>query len=156
MDCHDVRNVGIKTMLKLTKEFYKSLPLAMVVILTSLLSAPRTAGANVNVKDKDGNTPLHNAVRAGHKGIVDFLIAHGADAGMQDKKGRTVLNLAEQTRGRAEIVELLRKHAAKKLASGWQRLTGFSRHLGISARLSKDTLLPPPPSPSNRIGPRSS
>ena len=45
--------------------------------------------------------------------MVKFLIAQGADAGIKDK-GRTVLNLAEQTRDRTEIVEILRKHAANK------------------------------------------
>jgi ankyrin repeat protein len=70
-------------------------------------------GGDMSGKNADGNSPLHNAVRV-DKAIVEFLIAHGADASIQDNKGRTALNLAEQTRGRAEIAELLSKHSDKK------------------------------------------
>jgi len=37
------------------------------------------AGADVNVKDKVGGTPLHRAAYKGHKEIVELLIDNGAD-----------------------------------------------------------------------------
>ena len=37
------------------------------------------AGANVNVKDEHGNTPLLEAARNGHDDVVRALLAAGAD-----------------------------------------------------------------------------
>ena len=71
-------------------------------------------GAGVNAKDGRGDTPLHKAVSKGHKAMVELLIARGADSNIQNTKGRTVLILAEQTPDRADIADILRKHAVKK------------------------------------------
>jgi ankyrin repeat protein len=35
-------------------------------------------GAEVNVKNKNGQTPLNNATRIGHKEIMELLIENGA------------------------------------------------------------------------------
>ena len=35
-------------------------------------------GADVNAKDKHGNTPLHKATLRGNKDIVELLRKHGA------------------------------------------------------------------------------
>jgi ankyrin repeat protein len=57
-------------------------------------------------------TPLHIAV-FGHNEIVELLIAKGANVNARDEFGRTPLFYA-QKQGRTKIVELLRKHGAKK------------------------------------------
>ncbi len=57
-------------------------------------------------------TPLHSAV-FGHNEIVKLLIAKGANVNARDEFGRTPLFYA-QHQGRTKIVELLRKHGAKK------------------------------------------
>lgn len=78
-------------------------------------------GANVNVSDKDGNTPLHLATRYGKykkifkeknerwklmkkydlesDGMVELLIKSGANADVPNNEGQTVLNWAA-SRGR--------------------------------------------------------
>ena len=43
-----------------------------------------TNGADVNAKDMFGKTPLHYAARSGQKEIVELLIAKGADMNVKD------------------------------------------------------------------------
>jgi cytohesin len=61
------------------------------------------AGANVNVKNNIGMTPLHEAVHYGRKEIAELLIAGGADLNAKDKHGKTPLHHAATK----EIAELL-------------------------------------------------
>ena len=70
-------------------------------------------GADVNAKDKDGDTPLHDAAFRGHKEMVELLLANGADVMARDNSGLTPLHEAHRRRHK-EIVELLRKHTARK------------------------------------------
>lgn len=59
------------------------------VILSLIVS-----GANVNVQDKEGHTPLHHACRSCDLRVIAGLIAAGADANIKDKNGHTPLNFA--------------------------------------------------------------
>ena len=72
-----------------------------------------TKGADVNIKDNNGRTPLNWAVRRRHKDVVELLIAKGADVNAKNNEGETPLSIAEE-KGHTEIVELLRKHGAKE------------------------------------------
>ncbi len=74
-------------------------------------------GADVNVRDENGWTPLHalgEIVRGGHpspgqidaKGIAELLIAKGADINAKDKAGDTPLHAAARG-GEKGVVELL-------------------------------------------------
>ncbi|MDA7653498.1 ankyrin repeat domain-containing protein, partial [bacterium] len=49
------------------------------------------AGTDVNRKDDDGGTPLHNAAYGSHKEIAELLIANGADVNEKDNDGDTPL-----------------------------------------------------------------
>ena len=70
------------------------------------------AGTDVNSKDKDGWTPLHEAASEGHKPIVELLITKGADVNAKDDDGETPLVFAI-TFKRTKTANLLRKHGGK-------------------------------------------
>jgi ankyrin repeat protein len=72
-----------------------------------------SAGADVNAKDKSGDTPLHNAVILANKDVIELLIAHGADVNAKDNQGRTPLWWAKEQKN-AELIEILTKHGAKE------------------------------------------
>ena len=57
-------------------------------------------------KDDDGVTPLHGAVYAGYKKIVELLVVQGADVNAKDDDGDTPLHNAA-IEGHKEIAELL-------------------------------------------------
>uniref|UniRef100_A0A8V5G4Q3 Uncharacterized protein n=1 Tax=Melopsittacus undulatus TaxID=13146 RepID=A0A8V5G4Q3_MELUD len=61
-------------------------------------------GAKVDVKDKNGRTPLHRAAEKGH--VVEMLLNAKADPNAQDKEKKTPLHTAA-VRGHLSIVEVL-------------------------------------------------
>ncbi len=71
------------------------------------------SSAEVDVPNRDGDTPLHLAARKGLKEIVELLIVKGVDINANDGSYTqlTPLKLAVQE-GHKEVAELLRKHGA--------------------------------------------
>ena len=61
------------------------------------------AGADLNAKEEDGETPLHVAALRGPKETVELLLAKGADVNAKDENGVTPLHWTETE----EIAELL-------------------------------------------------
>ncbi len=53
-------------------------------------------GANVNVRDDHGVTPLMEAARNGHDNCVGALLSAGADWKLKNADGKTALMLAMQ------------------------------------------------------------
>lgn len=51
-------------------------------------------GANVNVKDDVGLTPLHWAVVRGNRVCIRRLLEHGAEINAKDNEGRTARDMA--------------------------------------------------------------
>ncbi|MBF0315665.1 MAG: ankyrin repeat domain-containing protein [Oligoflexia bacterium] len=65
----------------------------------------------VNVKDKDGDTPLMYAVRAGHLAMVKRLVEKGAAINAENKRGLTALMEAISTENNDIVKYLLKKGA---------------------------------------------
>ena len=61
------------------------------------------AGANPNVKDNDGNTPLHMAVKNGLIDLSGLLLAFGADKDNKNHEELTALDLAGKPEGNKVI-----------------------------------------------------
>lgn len=71
-------------------------------------------GANVNYCGEEGFTPLAAAAREGHRDIVEYLLAKGADPDRDAPVWAKPLSLAEH-RGHFEIARLLRDRPANGL-----------------------------------------
>ena len=68
-------------------------------------------GADVNARDKDGETPLHKASSRGEKEIIELLIAKGADVNAKDNSSHEWTPIAVASS--LEIIKLFRKHGGK-------------------------------------------
>jgi ankyrin repeat protein len=63
-------------------------------------------GADVNVRQRHGWTPLHGAVHMGDADLVRFLLSHGADPKAATDDGETAIDMARKA-GDQQMVELL-------------------------------------------------
>ena len=91
------------------------------------------AGADIHVRDQNGATPLHRAVRTRCAAAVKALLSAGADVKLKNKPGSTPFHLAVQNTGRGgsgaekakaaqrEIIQVFLEHGVRpslKDASG--------------------------------------
>jgi ankyrin repeat protein len=65
--------------------------------------------ANVNVKQRGGWTPLHQAAAHGNLKLVKLLLEHGADKNAKSDDGQTPFDLAEES-GHHTILQILKMH----------------------------------------------
>ncbi len=47
-------------------------------------------GADINAKDYNGTTPLHEAAWSGHKDVVELLVDNGANVSAKDDESKVV------------------------------------------------------------------
>jgi len=94
---------------------YKNTPL-QTAMLTGQGAVARVlveAGADVNHKQWEGFTVLHDAARQGNLDLVRFLIKRGADVNARTIRGETPV-LSAQSHGHPEIAAELEKLALKR------------------------------------------
>ena len=75
----------------------------------SSLEALLANGANPNLLDDRGQTPLHRAAKFSSVASVEALLAKGADANLRDKNNQSPLDLAMEDH-RDDVVASLKKH----------------------------------------------
>ena len=67
------------------------------------------AGAEVNVRNIDGQTPLHYvAISKKPREAARVLLGRGADIRIKDKFGKTVADYAEEKDLPADVIKMLR------------------------------------------------
>ncbi len=73
-------------------------------------------GADVNARDHEGSTALHNAAAHGHVEMILYLVSKGADVKAVNREGQTTADMAngpvQRTQPYPEAVELLVKLGA--------------------------------------------
>lgn len=80
---------------------------------TDIVEILLESGADVNVVDARGETPLHVAARWGKQAILQVLVQAGSDVHIQNKSNKTALALAIRE-GHSDAVETLTRWSAKK------------------------------------------
>ena len=75
-------------------------------------------GADVNARDYNAMTPLHNAAATGNNELIQLLVEHGADVTVKNRVGQTVVDMANAPHDRVqpypETIELLESLGAEK------------------------------------------
>lgn len=77
--------------------------------LLKTVKAMLSAGANVNIKDSWGGTPLIDAAHKGHRPVVRALLAAKAKMDVKRKDGRTAISIARE-HGFNELADELEKY----------------------------------------------
>nr|XP_056706081.1 fibronectin type 3 and ankyrin repeat domains protein 1 [Euleptes europaea] len=74
------------------------------------------AGANVNLKDKDGKTPLMVAALNNHEELVQVLLEKGADITVKNEYGKGALEMARSL-NRMSVVSLIEASKVREVAT---------------------------------------
>lgn len=90
------------------------------------------AGANVNLRDAEGFTPLHLAVGYSHTPVVSLLLDAGADPEVRDAQGRDVVGLVASLRASTPPApELLQRRVALEAAAAMLNGKGEKGDRGV-------------------------
>ena len=78
---------------------------------TRAIESRLAAGADVNVRNSNGNTPLHVAVMSDLSGVrvhaIEALVVAGASVGVRNRAGDTPLDLACKNKSKAALIAVL-------------------------------------------------
>ncbi len=91
----------------------------------SIIKALLDHGAQVDLQNEDGLTPLIHASLHGHTETVKVLLDHGAQVDLQDKDGASAL-ISASNYGHTETIKTLLDHGAQvdlQMKDGWSALT---------------------------------
>ena len=94
------------------------------------------AGADVDAKDADGNTPLHYAVW-GREDVVTLLLRHGADMSLKNKDGYTAEDFANFSRSQLSQ-KLLREEPARRAAEKQKKEEQRDQNLSTKQQADHD------------------
>lgn len=72
----------------------KSMPLLLERIVKSSFSTPSLNKLKLNLRDREGKTPLHYACFNGHLKVIDLLLAHQGDLFIENNNKKSPLDLA--------------------------------------------------------------
>ncbi|KAJ4986108.1 pfs domain-containing protein [Stagonosporopsis vannaccii] len=121
---------------------------------TSIMHVLVEGGANVDLPDLCGRTPLSLAAEMGYEAGVELLLSKGADMEKKDSRGRTPLSWAAGTHWHSRSTSLLlengasttsRDHIQHWTPSMWHE---YRPYLGAAKRLTKELqglCIDPPP-----------
>lgn len=74
-------------------------------------------GPNIELRNKENETPLHIAAAKGHYGIVNTLLGHGAKVDPEDKQGKMPVYYASLN-GHRSVANLLTCHISRQWLFG--------------------------------------
>jgi hemoglobin len=90
---HSGANVNAQERLKQCTALHMAARRGNVPVAEALLDC----GADIEMRDKLGDSPLHRAVKCGKTDMVAFLLSRGADVHAEGKRGLTPLQVARGT-----------------------------------------------------------
>ncbi len=76
---------------------------------TDIISQLLQKGAQINLPDLTGTTPLILSCKFGRANVMEILLQHGAYINLQNNEGTTALKMSRR-KGHTKLVELLMKH----------------------------------------------
>jgi len=119
-------------------------------IVSYLVRTLHERGANLNARERWGETPLHFAARCNNRPVAEVLLELGADVDARNHAGRTPAHMAA-SEGHADMLELLIKHGADIYARDDQgRSSGEEAIDFVDANLAPNRPRPECPSPHRK------
>ena len=92
----------------------------------------------LSVRDKNNNTPLHEAVRSGNSDVVRLLLEHGANVNAVGENGKTPVLLSISGNEQYRIYEMLVRHGADVRRGDFDGNTVF--HVASASNCPKSVL----------------
>jgi ankyrin repeat protein len=59
-------------------------------------------GVDVNIRDADGYSAVHNAAARGDNPVIELLVEHGADVTFVSRRGQTTVDMANGPQQRVQ------------------------------------------------------
>lgn len=76
--------------------------------MTDIVRKLCKAGADVSIKDVNGDTPLHIAAKMGFPEIIKILIKYGANISEENNKGMTPIQVAAKKQKKESVEALIK------------------------------------------------